>query len=152
MLKRGTYKVAWVGANPNLLYSRMFPTVADARNFSSRLDDYMIMRLVYQDGAHKYAWKLLPYGSAPQYKSVIRAKRAVSSKYFIDTKEETITEYQKSQTVRLLDVFVIAPILLYVAINGKALTPMMRALLGTIGVLTLLYNGINYIRNRQLNQ
>jgi len=50
------------------------------------------------------------------------------------------------QNVRLIDVFVIAPYLMYLSTN-KNLSDTNRVVLFGIGVGTLLYNGINYYKN-----
>ena len=52
------------------------------------------------------------------------------------------------QDIRLIDVFVIAPFLLYVS-SKKELSPMVRLTLLTFGSLTLLYNANNYLINKQ---
>jgi hypothetical protein len=51
------------------------------------------------------------------------------------------------QKVRLLDVFVIAPVLM-VASTQKTLSKPMRAAVFSIGLATLLYNGHNYLKNK----
>jgi hypothetical protein len=50
------------------------------------------------------------------------------------------------QEVRLIDVFVIAPFLIYVS-NNKNLSKPIRLGLFVIGVSTLIYNGHNYLKN-----
>jgi hypothetical protein len=52
------------------------------------------------------------------------------------------------QDIRLIDVFIIAPFLLYVS-SKKELSPMVRLTLLTFGSLTLLYNANNYLINKQ---
>jgi hypothetical protein len=52
------------------------------------------------------------------------------------------------QDIRLIDVFIIAPFLLYVS-SKKELSPMVRLTLFTFGSLTLLYNANNYLINKQ---
>ncbi len=51
------------------------------------------------------------------------------------------------QQIRLLDVFVVAPILIGAA-TFKSLPNYMRVALLMIGVLTLVYNGSNYLEER----
>ena len=50
------------------------------------------------------------------------------------------------QKVRLIDVFVIAPFLMYVGSNKNLSNPI-RIGLWTIGISTLIYNGNNYLKN-----
>ena len=58
----------------------------------------------------------------------------------------SVDEYQKSQSVRLLDVFVLAPYLIYLA-QKKELTKLDKQMLIIIAGATIVYNGRNYIKN-----
>jgi|SRR3989304_5085388 len=66
----------------------------------------------------------------------------------IDEKsEETITEVSKSQYVRLADVFIIAPVLIYAG-TFKQLPKWLRVALIGFGVATAVYNAKNFLANR----
>lgn len=67
-----------------------------------------------------------------------------------EKREETIMEYQKSQNIRLIDVFVIAPVLIYAG-TRKELPTWLRLSLVTFGACTAYYNAKNYIINRNAN-
>ena len=54
----------------------------------------------------------------------------------------------KSQFVRLIDVFVIGPMLIYAG-TFKTLPLYLRLFLVIVGILTITYNGNNYLRNEQ---
>lgn len=54
----------------------------------------------------------------------------------------------KGQGVRLVDVFVIGPYMVYAAAKRERLSDMDRLVLGVTGALTILYNGQNYMRHR----
>jgi hypothetical protein len=56
--------------------------------------------------------------------------------------------WSKSQWVRLLDIFVLGPFMIYYAIQtaGEVGWEMAGGLF-VVGVLTILYNGMNYIGN-----
>jgi len=56
-------------------------------------------------------------------------------------------EFQKSQSVRLLDVYFIGPYLVWIAIKGKV-SRIDKVVLGGLGALTILYNLKNYVRNK----
>ena len=56
---------------------------------------------------------------------------------------------EKSQIVRLLDIFVIAPFLIYAAKKGS-LNNLDKSALVILGVLTATYNYKNYVKNRVL--
>ncbi len=57
-----------------------------------------------------------------------------------------VEEIQKSQAIRLVDVFFIAPYLIYVSTKSK-ITELDKYLLLGLGVATLVYNGFNYYEN-----
>lgn len=68
-----------------------------------------------------------------------------------ETRQETIQEYQKSQNIRLIDVFVIAPVCVYAG-TKKELPMWLRLSLIGIGVATFYYNGRNYLINKKNNK
>jgi len=59
-------------------------------------------------------------------------------------------EVQKSQTVRLLDVYLIAPFLFYIAYTGKGLELWEKLGLYVLAVATLVYNADNYLKTKEL--
>lgn len=65
-----------------------------------------------------------------------------------ETRKSSITEFQKSQAVRLYDVFLLAPFLLYVGYKAKGLSDFERYGVYFIGITTILYNGRNYLKNK----
>ena len=65
-----------------------------------------------------------------------------------ETDTSTIKEYQKSQAVRLYDVFLLAPFLLYVGYKAKGLSKFQKYGVYFIGITTILYNGRNYLKNK----
>jgi hypothetical protein len=69
-----------------------------------------------------------------------------------ETRIETVEEFQKSQVVRLVDVFVIAPICVYAGVKYYKTMPkwLSLSLIG-IGLATAVYNGRNYAINRKNN-
>lgn len=52
------------------------------------------------------------------------------------------------QTVRLIDVFVIAPILIYAG-GQKSINESLRHAILTIGIATLFYNSHNYLKVKE---
>jgi len=69
-------------------------------------------------------------------------------KIIAEKKVETIEEYQKSQNIRLIDVFFIAPVCVYAGLKAKELPNWVRASLVLIGLSTFYYNGKNYLINK----
>ncbi len=69
-----------------------------------------------------------------------------------ETRIETIKEYQKSQNIRLVDVFVISPVCVYAGVAyRKILPPWLSISLVAIGIATAFYNGKNFLINTTLN-
>lgn len=66
-----------------------------------------------------------------------------------EKKQETIEEYQKSQNIRLVDVFFIAPVCVYAGVKAKELPMWIRVSLVGIGLATFYYNGKNYLINKE---
>ena len=62
--------------------------------------------------------------------------------------DSTVEEVQKSQVVRLIDVFFIAPFLVYASTKSK-LSKLDKYVLLGLGVATLYYNGVNYLENKK---
>jgi len=58
-----------------------------------------------------------------------------------------VIEYRKSQEVRLADVFLIGPFMVWVALRGR-LTDLERLIMGVLGAATIAYNLYNYRRNQ----
>jgi hypothetical protein len=70
-----------------------------------------------------------------------------------EIKKEKVDEYQKSQTIRLIDVFVIAPVLVYAGVkHRKDMSPMLSNALILFGVATAYYNAKNYLINHHINK
>lgn len=69
-----------------------------------------------------------------------------------ETRIETVEEFQKSQVIRLVDVFVIAPICIYAGVKYYKTMPkwLSLSLIG-IGLATAVYNGRNYSINKKNN-
>ena len=65
-----------------------------------------------------------------------------------DESESTIKEYQKSQNVRLYDIVLLGPFLLYIALKKGRLTQLDKIAVGLIAVGTIIYNGRNYLNNK----
>lgn len=60
----------------------------------------------------------------------------------------TIKEISKSQTIRLADVFFIGPLMIYAG-SKKKITPFVDNSLMVLGLLTMGYNGKNYLENEK---
>lgn len=59
--------------------------------------------------------------------------------------EETIQDAKKKQWVRLFDIFLFAPALLYIAMKGN-LNSTMKAVLVIMALGTIIYNGYFFIK------
>lgn len=68
-----------------------------------------------------------------------------------ETRTETRIEYQKSQNIRILDVFLIGPVMIYGAYKSN-MHPALRITLAIFGICTIYYNGKNYLINKEINK
>ena len=67
-----------------------------------------------------------------------------------ETRKETVDEYQKSQTIRLIDVFIIGPVLIYAGIkHRKDMSKLLSGTLILFGAATVYYNAKNYLVNEK---
>lgn len=64
----------------------------------------------------------------------------------ITNKKRTINVHQKSQTIRLIDVFFIGPAMIYAG-TFKTLPTWLRVTMVVTGACTIIYNANNYIKN-----
>ena len=64
---------------------------------------------------------------------------------------ETLTDAEEKQLVRLFDVFVFAPLLIYIASRGT-LTKGMRYILVILALGTIIYNGYYFLKYRKEQQ
>lgn len=52
------------------------------------------------------------------------------------------------QTIRLVDVFLIGPAMMYVAATASGIPEPLRWFLAFSGIMTVIYNGNNYLKNQ----
>lgn len=72
----GTYKIAYLKDNINILYSRMFDSIEPALDFGHKTPGrWLLFQKVGHDGVD-YAWKMLPYGSHSSYRLGIKVDSA----------------------------------------------------------------------------
>lgn len=152
----GTIKVAWVENDPEYFSSQMFAPneLNEAVAFGEKVKDYMVMQLIKTDGDY-YRWRLLKYGGYKQLISGTNVKRKLQKIFgsesgynslessFIDSENESAT-----QMIRLIDVFLIGPLLIYTSFQ-KSLPNWLRLSLLIIGVSTIVYNGNNYLKHKK---
>ena len=154
MYPLGTLKVAWVEDNVEYLSSDIFKPneLNEAIAYGKKSGDYLIMQLIQQEKDH-YRWKVLPYGKYREYLSSVSLQKKLGkifgneSDFYIAPNGQKFTskEVYYTQLVRIADVFLIGPILIY-ASSFKVLPTYLRILLFSIGVATIIYNGRNYIK------
>ncbi len=63
--------------------------------------------------------------------------------------QTTFTELSKSQNIRLIDVFLIAPFMWYYAKNAKGMTDTEKTIMYGLAFATFYYNGSNYLANKK---
>ena len=62
-----------------------------------------------------------------------------------------MNEAEKTQAIRLADVFLIGPVMMYAGL-GKRMPEMLRLALFAFGALTIIYNGANYLALKRGNE
>ena len=62
--------------------------------------------------------------------------------------ELSVTDVSKGQKVRVIDVLLIAPFMIYIAAQGK-LTLTERYIMFGLGAATLIYNAKNYVETQR---
>lgn len=67
-----------------------------------------------------------------------------------DVALQSIEKFKKSQAVRVMDVAVIGPLMIYYGVKGR-LGPIERTLLILMGGGTIVYNYRNYIKNKSMH-
>lgn len=55
--------------------------------------------------------------------------------------------YDKNQQVRLLDVFLLGPFMVWFGVKAQNIGPLPKALMVISGIGTIVYNGNNYLKN-----
>lgn len=60
--------------------------------------------------------------------------------------------FMKPQALRLWDVFFLGPMLIYSGTRSKKLPPLLRGGLVVSGILTMGYNGRNYLLNEKMKK
>lgn len=162
----GTLKVAWVEDNVEYLSSEMFKPneLNEAVAFGEEQGDYMLMQLIQQKDDY-YRWRVLPYGRHKQYLNGMKFTRKIENFFnpesgFAELDAESgygelngesgfisVKDISNVQTIRIIDVFILGPLLIYAA-TQKSLPFWLRMSLLFFGIATILYNADNYIKNK----
>ena len=115
------FKVYWLGKNPNYMYFRDFTNPTKAKEFSDGVKDSMIYHLEGADPKKMSAkLKVIHSDKSDKFVKSVKLHRKLGSGSgwanmdgIAEVAISTTTEYQKSQKIRLLDVFVLAPAIFY---------------------------------------
>lgn len=119
--KKEIFKVYWLGKNPNYMYFRDFTDPSKAKAFSDGVKDSMTYHLEGADPKKMTAkLKMMPNEDSDRFIKSVKLHRKLGSNQgfanmdgIAEVAVSTTTEYQKSQKIRLLDVFVLAPAIFY---------------------------------------
>jgi hypothetical protein len=63
--------------------------------------------------------------------------------------ERTVTAVTKTQNVRLIDVFLLGPTMIWAGYKTEKDNKTLAFFLAVSGLLTIVYNGDNYLRNQR---
>lgn len=161
MYPKGTIKVVWIERDTNYLDSQMFPPnkLQEAVAFGEKKGEYMVTALDYHKGDY-YRWVVMPYGNYDMYNTSLNLQRVLKGDYDKNTSPNKLTSPQQEinnnpnnynkdvilpvQKVRLIDVFIIAPFLIWLSFN-KNLGKGVQYILLFLGVMTLAYNATRYL-------
>ncbi len=70
--EKGTIKVVWIEKSIETIYSKMFSSKKEAREFAAGKSDFLIFQLVSQDRMKEFSWQILPYGNFELYTKLMR--------------------------------------------------------------------------------
>lgn len=59
-----------------------------------------------------------------------------------------MTEKEKSQRIRLVDMFLLGPFMIWFGIQAQAVPDLAKGVMVISGIATVIYNGRNYLRIR----
>lgn len=63
-----------------------------------------------------------------------------------------VPERGEVQWVRLIDVFILGPAMLYIAIRSKNVSVLVRSFIGFSGAMTMLYNGLRFLQVEKMKR
>jgi hypothetical protein len=148
------FRVAWIGQNINYFFVKDFMDEDEAISFSNTVSDSIVLRhKASNPKGQSHQWEIVPLKNSRALAKDIQLRRLLSQKGYSNFSASevgttTTSEYRKSQKVRLIDVFVIAPILIYAGVRKE--TPnWLRGSLIAIGAATMYYNAKNYRVNKK---
>ena len=61
-------------------------------------------------------------------------------------------EIGKTQNIRLVDVFILAPFMIYFGLKAKGISKTEKSIMVLAGIGTALYNGNNYLKQKEITQ
>lgn len=119
--RKEIFKVYWLGKNPKYMYFKDFTDPNKAKEFSDGVKNSMTYHLEEADPNKMTAkLKLIPNVESDKFIRSVKLHRKLGAKEgfanmdgIAEIAVSTTTEYQKSQKIRLLDVFVLAPAIFY---------------------------------------
>jgi len=63
-----------------------------------------------------------------------------------------VPERGEVQLVRLIDVFILGPAMLYIAVYSKNVNILVRSFVGFSGAMTMIYNGLRYLQVEKMKR
>ena len=155
-----TYKVVWLGKNPEYMYQKMFPSQDAATRFSEKVENSMVYKVESFDKKLQAAkLRLIETDEAKKFLRAVKMSRRIEHKkqnlFSKMTGGDEVavvstTEYRKSQRGRLVNTLVFAPIF-YAGYKLKDSETkwLGYALMGIAG-LTALHSGKTFLANRKI--
>lgn len=151
------YRVDWIGKDNSFIFSKGFTDYDSALAFSKTVQFALIFKAGKQT-KDASQWTLVPTKNAREFVKAIKIRKALDKKnpfYNADGLSEsevtTTTQVKASQGVRLVNMFVYTPLLIYAG-TRKELPLWLRASLFTISGLNFITNWKNFSTNKKIEK
>jgi len=151
------YKVDWMGKDNSFLYSKTFTNYSDAIAFSKTVKFALVFKKA-KESKDTLQWTLVPTKNARELVKGIKLRKALDTKnpfYNADGVSEievaSTAQVKASQNVRLINMFVFTPVLIYAGTRKELPTWLRYSLFGIAG-LNFLSNLKNYTTNSKIEK
>lgn len=73
-IEEGIIKVAWIEEQDNILFSKMFDSLAEAKKFTKKKEHSLIFKLLRRKDL-EFKWELIDYGKAKDFFALVKIYR-----------------------------------------------------------------------------
>lgn len=150
-----SYQVFWISKGNDHIFSKNFPDQRDAIDFS-KSNKFSIVLRMKKGNNDAVQWEIVPTLSAREFVKNVKARKFLEkkNKFFnadgiSETQITTTAALKTSQNVRLFQMAVFTPVLIYAGMQ-KDIPVWLKYSLWTIAGLNLISNYSNYSANKKL--